>query len=94
MRYIYSVVLSPGEERGFIVEVPSLPGCVTFGETLTEALLNAEEAIEGFLEMLQDDGDPIPVEGDDVVLNVADKREAYVRKVAVTLSGREVAKAA
>ena len=67
---------------------------MTFGETLTEALLNAEEAIEGFLEMLRDDGDPIPIEGDDVVVNVADKREAYVRKVAVTVAEREVAKAA
>ncbi len=85
MRYTYSIVLSPGDERGFVVEVPTLPGCATFGETLTEALLNAEEAISLYLEMLRDDGDPIPQEGEEVTVNVGRRREVLVRQVTVVL---------
>jgi antitoxin HicB len=57
----YSVVLIPDEESGgYTVEVPDLPGCITEGDTVEEALKMAEEAIEGFLEVLKQDGDPIP----------------------------------
>jgi predicted RNase H-like HicB family nuclease len=44
--YTYSVVLTPAEEGGYVVTVPSLPGCITEGDTLDEALANAEECIE------------------------------------------------
>ncbi len=44
------VVLEPAEEGGFTVYVPSLPGCVSEGETREEALKNISEAIELFLE--------------------------------------------
>lgn len=57
----YSVVLIPDEESGgYTVEVPDLPGCITEGDTVEEALEMAEEAIEGFLVVLKEDGDPIP----------------------------------
>jgi antitoxin HicB len=57
----YSIVLTPDEESGgYTVEVPDLPGCITEGDTVEEALAMAEEAIEGFLEVLKKDGDPIP----------------------------------
>lgn len=57
----YSVVLLPDEESGgFTVEVPDLPGCVTEGDSFEEALNMAEEAIEGFLETLKKEGDPVP----------------------------------
>ena len=41
----YSVVLTPALEGGFVVTVPLLPGCVTEGDTLEEALNNIKEAI-------------------------------------------------
>ena len=41
----YSVVLEPDEDGGFTVIVPSLPGVVTQGETVAEALENARDAI-------------------------------------------------
>jgi predicted RNase H-like HicB family nuclease len=85
MQYTCSVVLSQGDERGFVVEVPTLPGCVTFGATLSEALLNAEEAIGLYLQMLTDDGEPIPQEGTEITVSVDGKRELIVRYVTVAL---------
>jgi predicted RNase H-like HicB family nuclease len=58
------VLLYPGEDGYFVVEVPSLPGCVTQGKTREEALANAEEAIALYLEVVQNRGETIP---DDVV---------------------------
>ncbi|MBN2422015.1 type II toxin-antitoxin system HicB family antitoxin [Candidatus Woesearchaeota archaeon] len=45
-----TVVLEPQEEGGFTVYVPSLPGCISEGETKEEALKNIKEAIELYLE--------------------------------------------
>ncbi|HPC81238.1 MAG: type II toxin-antitoxin system HicB family antitoxin [Candidatus Methanofastidiosa archaeon] len=44
------VILEPQEEGGFTVYVPSLPGCISQGETKAEALKNIKEAIELYLE--------------------------------------------
>jgi predicted RNase H-like HicB family nuclease len=43
------VVIHEAEEGGFWAEVPSLPGCVSQGETYDEILFNIQEAIEGCL---------------------------------------------
>ena len=48
-------LLEPSEEGGFTVSVPSLPGCISEGETRDEALRNVREAIELYLEPLDDD---------------------------------------
>jgi antitoxin HicB len=61
-RYAYTIELQPAEEGGFVVTVPALPGCHTQGDTYEEALANAEEAIQGFIEFLQKTGRPVPVE--------------------------------
>jgi predicted RNase H-like HicB family nuclease len=44
------VILEPSEEGGFTVYVPSLPGCISEGDNLEEALKNIREAIDLFLE--------------------------------------------
>ena len=49
------VVLEPTDEGGYTVYVPSLPGCISEGDTLEEALANIEEAIELYLEPVEDD---------------------------------------
>ena len=49
------VVLEPSEEGGFTALVPSLPGCISEGKTRQEALKNIEEAIELYLEPIDDD---------------------------------------
>lgn len=66
----YSVVLHEAEEGGFWVEVPALPGCYSQGESRDEALEHVREAIELFLEGLQEDGASIPRD-EDVVVRVS-----------------------
>ena len=49
------VVLEPSDEGGYTVYVPSLPGCISEGNTKDEALANIREASELFLELVDDD---------------------------------------
>lgn len=61
--YRYSIVLDPDlEEGGYTVTVPALPGIVTQGETLDEAIAMAKEAIQCHIEGLIADGEPVPEE--------------------------------
>lgn len=57
----YPVVITPDlEDGGFVVECPAIPGCVSQGETIEEALENIRDAIEGCLAVLAEKGEPIP----------------------------------
>ncbi len=49
----YRILLRKEPEGGFTVNVPSLPGCITYGENLDEAIVMAKEAIELYIESLQ-----------------------------------------
>ena len=49
------VSLEPSDEGGFTAIVPSLPGCISEGDTRDEALANIREAIELYLESVEDD---------------------------------------
>jgi predicted RNase H-like HicB family nuclease len=49
------VILEPSDEGGFTVYAPSLPGCISEGDTEQEALANIQEAIELYLEPVEDD---------------------------------------
>ncbi|HEX2184398.1 MAG TPA: type II toxin-antitoxin system HicB family antitoxin [Chloroflexota bacterium] len=61
--YTYTIILDPDlEEGGYTVTVPALPGCVTQGETLEEAIAMAKDALRGYIESLLKDGEPIPEE--------------------------------
>jgi len=60
--YQYTVVFEPAEEGGYIVSVPALPGCITQGENLEEAMAMAKDALEGYLSVLKDRGEEIPTE--------------------------------
>ncbi len=51
-----------GEDGSWVVECPSLPGCISQGKTKEEAVQNIREAIEGYVLALQQDGLPIPPE--------------------------------
>lgn len=52
------VVLEPSEDGGYTIYVPALPGCISEGETIEEALQNVQEAIELYLEPTEDDLTP------------------------------------
>ena len=58
----YRILLRREPEGGYTVTVPTLPGCVTFGETVDEAIAMAREAIEVYIEDLQEKGEEIPTE--------------------------------
>jgi predicted RNase H-like HicB family nuclease len=49
------VVLEPSDEGGYTVYVPSLPGCISEGDNVQDALANIEEAIGLYLEPVEDD---------------------------------------
>lgn len=61
----YPVYLQPDtEDGGFTVTCPVLPGCVSQGDTREEALANIKEAIEGYLQVLRESGEPAPEPGE------------------------------
>ena len=55
-------LLYPGEDGYWVVECPSLPGCISQGETREAAIANIKEAIEGYVTALEEDGLPVPEE--------------------------------
>jgi predicted RNase H-like HicB family nuclease len=58
--HTYTVLLQPEPEGGYTVTCPTLPGVVTYGATLEEARAMAADAIEGYIQCLREDGEPIP----------------------------------
>jgi predicted RNase H-like HicB family nuclease len=58
----YRILLRKEPEGGYTVIVPSLPGCVTYGESIEEATAMAKEAIELYLESLKAHHEEIPTD--------------------------------
>ncbi|HAN72870.1 MAG TPA: hypothetical protein DCQ51_22730 [Planktothrix sp. UBA8407] len=54
------VIIYPGEDGYWVVECPSLPGCISQGKTKEEALINIKEAIELYIEVCQEKGQSLP----------------------------------
>ena len=54
------VLVEQDEDGKYVATCPSLPGCVSEGDTREDALANIHDAIEGYLESLRKHGDPIP----------------------------------
>ena len=67
----YPVILTPDlEDGGFIAECPAIPGCVSEGDTVEEAIINIRDAIEGCLAVLCEQGQPIPAPADSLLASV------------------------
>jgi predicted RNase H-like HicB family nuclease len=58
----YRIYLRKEPEGGFTVNVPTLPGCITYGENLDEAIVMAKEAIELYIESLKAHNEEVPTE--------------------------------
>ncbi|MFZ4797904.1 MAG: type II toxin-antitoxin system HicB family antitoxin [Bacteroidia bacterium] len=58
--YTYKIHLHQEEEGGYTAIVPALPGCITYGENVEEAIAMAKEAIELYIEELKDRNESIP----------------------------------
>jgi len=56
----YRIIIEQDEDGAFVVECPSLPGCISQGRTRKEAIENIQDAIRGYLESLNKYGEPIP----------------------------------
>lgn len=56
----YTVVMTSDGEGGYVVTCPTLPGLVTGGGTLEEARAMAADAIRGYIESLEKNGEPVP----------------------------------
>jgi len=66
----YTVILERDEAGFYVVNVPALPGCFTQGKTKEEALGNAKEAIESYINSLKKHKEPIPEDvGEEVILD-------------------------
>jgi len=62
------VIVYPGEDGFWVAECPSLPGCVSQGESREQAITNIREAIEGYILALEDDRLPVPPEHFDALV--------------------------
>ncbi|KKM10574.1 pilus assembly protein HicB [Clostridiales bacterium PH28_bin88] len=59
-KFIFPAVFDPCEEGGYCITFPNLPGCITQGGDIDDALYMAKDALELHLWGMEDDGDPIP----------------------------------
>jgi predicted RNase H-like HicB family nuclease len=57
---MWKIILYPGQDGYWVAECPSLPPCISQGKTKEEAIANIKEAIQLYLDVLQDEGRPIP----------------------------------
>jgi predicted RNase H-like HicB family nuclease len=62
------VIISPGEDGFWVAECPSLPDCISQGETRAEAIANIREAIEAYIVALEEDGLEVPEERFDILV--------------------------
>lgn len=64
----YDVIFEEAKEGGYTVSVPSLPGCISEGDTFEEAKVNIADAIKLYLEDLSADGEEIPIENNSIFI--------------------------
>ena len=70
MKMKYRIEIEQDEDNKFIVECPSLPGCISQGTTRQEALTNIKDAISGYLQSLKKHGEPIPPSIDEDIVEI------------------------
>jgi predicted RNase H-like HicB family nuclease len=90
MRYIAFIHKDPDSAYG--VSFPDVPGCISAGDTIDEAVRNAVEALSGHVRMLEADGDPVPLPRDfDAIMadeNLVEDREGVMTTVIPLLRDR------
>lgn len=58
----YKIVLCPGEDGYIVAECPAIPGCISQGKTVDEAIANIKEAITLCIECYKEDNVEVPVD--------------------------------
>ena len=67
----FRVMIQPDEDGVFVAECPTLPGCISQGQTRAEALDNIKDAIEGYLASLRKHNEPVPLPITEEVVEVS-----------------------
>jgi len=67
----YRIFTEQDEDGIFVAQCPSLPGCISQGNTRKEAIENIQDAIRGYLESLDKHNEPIPPSIDEEIVEVA-----------------------
>ena len=57
----YRVTIEPDEDGVFVAECPSLPGCISQGQTREAAVANIRDAIQGYIASLEKHNEPVPL---------------------------------
>jgi predicted RNase H-like HicB family nuclease len=66
----YTVIIEQEPDGGFVAVVPALPGCVSQGDTRSEALANIREAMIVYIEDCVESGEPVPTEAGREIVEV------------------------
>ena len=66
----YSIIVTRGKEKGYVAVCPALKGCAVQGRTIKSAIVNAKKAAKDYVECLQEDGLPVPIEIDHRTLSL------------------------
>lgn len=72
MKYIYTAIFIPIEDgSGYYAKVPDLPGCITTGNSLSDAICQITDAMNAWLVVAEDEGEPIspPTPQDELRIN-------------------------
>lgn len=67
----YRILIEQDEDNMFVAEVPSLPGCISQGKIRAEAIDNAKDAIQGYIESLKKHNEPIPPSISEEIVEIA-----------------------
>ncbi|MFC1612990.1 type II toxin-antitoxin system HicB family antitoxin [Patescibacteria group bacterium] len=76
----YTVELKPQKEGGYTVTAPALPGCISEGDTLEEALENIKDAVEGYIQVMAKHNRKIPMEFSEFHQIEVFKKKSLVRQ--------------
>ncbi len=67
----YRTIIEQDEDGNYLVQCPSLPGCISEGKSRDEALVNIKDAIQGYLASLKKHNEPIPPPIEDETVEVS-----------------------
>ena len=84
----HAIKIEKNEDRGYTAYAPSLPGCVTWGDTYDEAVAMAKDAIELYLKSVENDTEPLSAKELSVI--AAERDEVYARRIDEIKSGKVV----
>ena len=96
-RYVFPAIFEPCEEGGYLVTFPDLPGCITEGDDVSQALAMATDAMELFLFNAEEGDGPIPTPSDPAFLRAPEGGfvslvEAWMPPVRYEMATRSVKK--